>query len=937
MKTKITNCLILILCLCSMFTKGNNSAKISSQTNYIPETYTSLATTPAGAVELTNGVYQSLMLKQPCSFRVFSPVDPKWPVYNPKDDMASDGMRLVVYVLNLNGVPRPSAASDREIIEGLIKDGFLVVTVDFAGGQFINHLEMQKDINSLFCVFGGFWHTQQSWYLQNRKTLLGYPGPNVGMSYTQFNYSNGSVNMTIPVNRAGISVIPSGYTVKAHQVIRNIKLNASDSSRLGVSNLDQFLDIVYPKPSIKTDRVPLLLENTSNGNGLSAITANSIVMYSWLFNGYALASSNFISYASYFTNISALRYLDTEKDQFSLSGRVGVAGVSKSALRAYSESDFKPQKCDVDTLSYGKASNHVDVCMPVVGDFNDAWKKLDFNSPALVLCWNQLNDLTYNGDLHRSIYNAYQQAGIGEKCLFLTSPLAGHEYDVYQLNEIMAYFDKYCKINDSSSWSGNISTAYAGGDGTQVLPYLIHSGEDLAYLAQQANLAKSNTLGKYFKINADIDLRYKKFVPIGSLAQPFAGCLDGDNHKIDGLYIFESVNENQGLFGCIQGVSTSVPAVVKNLTLSSGYVSATRSVGAFVGRASYVKLLNCKNRVSVTGNISYVGGIVGLLGGVCIIDSCSNSGRVYADYSGSLVGGIFGNSYVSSTATDYSFVRYCNNTAQISAVSYVGGLGGTNAGNLTIKECYNTGNVTISGTGAGGIVGYGYGLLNILNCYNTGVIKQTANYTTGTIYAGGILGFPGANVASKYFKTITNCYNIGAVITYNSTGVKEAIAGSLSGGSLAGGSGTVANSYYLDTLSVTNLNGGVSLSSLAMQAPSFVSLLNNGQSPAVWALGNSSNGGYPVLARFSTPTLLSANVNCFNAATPVTLFSDKCGIVVDVLDNAGSTVSVYTFTGALIFQQLSSAARINIPVNKGVYSVRVSSPKQLFTGKVIVH
>ena len=34
---------------------------------------------------------------------------------------------------------------------------------------------------------------------------------------------------------------------------------------------------------------------------------------------------------------------------------------------------------------------------------------------------------------------------IGNKALYLISPLAGHEYDVYHLNEIMAFFDKYCK------------------------------------------------------------------------------------------------------------------------------------------------------------------------------------------------------------------------------------------------------------------------------------------------------------------------------------------------------------------------------------------------------------------------------------------------------------------------------------------------------------
>ena len=83
--------------------------------------------------------------------------------------------------------------------------------------------------------------------------------------------------------------------------------------------------------------------------------------------------------------------------------------------------------------------------MPVVGDYTNVWKSLDINSPALVLSWCALNDVKDKGDLHRTINDAYTQAGLGEKCLYLPSSLAGHEYDVYHLNEIMAYFDKYCK------------------------------------------------------------------------------------------------------------------------------------------------------------------------------------------------------------------------------------------------------------------------------------------------------------------------------------------------------------------------------------------------------------------------------------------------------------------------------------------------------------
>ena len=129
--------------------------------------------------------------------------------------------------MNLKGTPCPSKATDRAIIEDLIKNNFLVVTVDFSGGRITNHLEFQKDVNGLFCVFGGKWHTERPWFTRNRKNLLQYPRPNKGMSFTSFPYPGKSFAKTVPVNKAGIYVIPSGYTVEPHLVFKENLKNAS--------------------------------------------------------------------------------------------------------------------------------------------------------------------------------------------------------------------------------------------------------------------------------------------------------------------------------------------------------------------------------------------------------------------------------------------------------------------------------------------------------------------------------------------------------------------------------------------------------------------------------------------------------------------------------------------------------------------------------------
>ena len=79
------------------------------------EAHASLKDAPAGAVEVMTGNYQSVMLGKPCPFRVFSPADPKWST-DEEHFNSSDGLRLVVYVMNLKGAPRPSKATDRAII-----------------------------------------------------------------------------------------------------------------------------------------------------------------------------------------------------------------------------------------------------------------------------------------------------------------------------------------------------------------------------------------------------------------------------------------------------------------------------------------------------------------------------------------------------------------------------------------------------------------------------------------------------------------------------------------------------------------------------------------------------------------------------------------------------------------------------------------------------
>ena len=84
-------------------------------------------------------------------------------------------------------------------------------------------------------------------------------------------------------------------------------------------------------------------------------------------------------------------------------------------------------------------------CLRSVAIPKSVWENLDKNSPALVLSWCHLNNRKHDGGQHRAIRETYGKAGLGDKGLYFSSPKAGREYDLYHLNEIMTFFDKFCK------------------------------------------------------------------------------------------------------------------------------------------------------------------------------------------------------------------------------------------------------------------------------------------------------------------------------------------------------------------------------------------------------------------------------------------------------------------------------------------------------------
>lgn len=95
----------------------------------------------------------------------------------------------------------------------------------------------------------------------------------------------------------------------------------------------------------------------------------------------------------------------------------------------------------------------------------------------------------------------------------------------------------------AAAWDGTAAESFEGGNGDSSDPYIIKTAEQLAFLAKQVNGGETYH-GKYFQLEADLDLSGSEWSPIGigeretdgsTVTKPFAGTFDGKNHKISGL------------------------------------------------------------------------------------------------------------------------------------------------------------------------------------------------------------------------------------------------------------------------------------------------------------------------------------------------------------------------------------------------------------------
>ncbi len=246
--------------------------------------------------------------------------------------------------------------------------------------------------------------------------------------------------------------------------------------------------------------------------------------------------------------------------------------------------------------------------------------------------------------------------------------------------------------------------------------------------------------GKKVSVMADIDLEgseNNQFTPINS----FSGTFEGNNHKINNLYIDSNLYANLGLFCTTESSASIQNTILEDVYINSNYSTTNEYVctGGIVG-LSEGKISNCginSGTISSTNN------------------SVSNGNWYYVS-----IGGIAGVS---------SVISNCYNKANISGTRqklvfnsvYAGGIVGSSDGGIRISNCYNTG--TISGNGGhiavGGIIGQHSGSSELHNSYNIGIVNGSGS---SEAFVAGIIGRVG-NKSSAYNNNIVNSYNLKTV------------------------------------------------------------------------------------------------------------------------------------------------------------------------------
>ncbi|MBX3008443.1 MAG: T9SS type A sorting domain-containing protein [Melioribacteraceae bacterium] len=262
----------------------------------------------------------------------------------------------------------------------------------------------------------------------------------------------------------------------------------------------------------------------------------------------------------------------------------------------------------------------------------------------------------------------------------------------------------------NADWSGDIWSIvtaindgyphlqpFNGGNGSSSNPYKIDSKANLIRLSLNSSywsqsFIQTNDItfltdetAEDWDLNGTADgISPSGFSPIGNNGTKFTGTYNGQNYKIDNLYISRGLTDYVGLFGFVQGASSKI----ENLGLTNVEITGQNGVAGLAGQFESGTISKCYVAGTVVGNES-VGGLFGLSQTNASITQSYSSGSVSGV---SFCGGLFGG--------NSSMITNCYSRSNVTRTSgtntAIGAFGGSSNG--TVDKCYSTGNVTYSGS-----------------------------------------------------------------------------------------------------------------------------------------------------------------------------------------------------------------------------------------------
>ncbi len=322
----------------------------------------------------------------------------------------------------------------------------------------------------------------------------------------------------------------------------------------------------------------------------------------------------------------------------------------------------------------------------------------------------------------------------------------------------------YSDVDDMTpSYFTTTNVGYPG-SGTENDPWRIYTAEDLQGASNRG----------YYKLMNDIDLTTwinensptKGWVSVGRNSGE-ATYIDGDGHKVSGLWIDAPTENFIGLF------SNFSAGQIKNLTVevaTGKKVKGGDYTGILIGRNANGRIINCSVKGEAEGTI-HTGGVVGYVE-ASTINAVTFDGEVTSSSDNAYIGGIAGQ--IQNCA-----VSACRSSLTVSASgdnSRVGGLAGYSTNGTITKSVMNV-SLTATGTGSclGGLIGYSETPITL--SVSTGSIVTTGVES----YAGGLVGYAMSPISDSYstanitgtqftaglvgytFSTIDKCYAKGDI------------------------------------------------------------------------------------------------------------------------------------------------------------------------------